>query len=85
MLRVSLAHGQRVRHWRELRGLQQGDLAAKANMDHARLCRIELGKTEARAEEIERLAEAMGLTMAEFYAIAVDEIVATAKKRPKAS
>lgn len=64
---VSLEPGQRVRHWRELRGVTQADLAAGAEMDNARLCRIENGKTEPRAEEIERLAAALGLSMPEFY------------------
>lgn len=64
---VSLSAGQRVRHWRELKNVSQLDLAERAKMDNARLCRIENGKTKARAEEIERLAAALELSMAEFY------------------
>lgn len=47
--------------------MTQADLAAKAKIDNARLCRIEKGNTAARAEEIERLAKAMNLSMPEFY------------------
>lgn len=61
-----------MRHWRELRGVNQQTLASDAGIDPARLCRIELGKTEAKAEEIERLAAALDLTMPEFYG-ALDE------------
>lgn len=56
-----------MRHWRDLRGVRQQDLASDANIEPARLCRIELGKAKARAEEIERIAKALKLTMAEFY------------------
>lgn len=64
---MTLHAGQRVRHWRELRGIHQADLASAAKMDSARLCRIENGKTKPRAEEVERLAAALDLTMPEFY------------------
>lgn len=73
---VSLPPGKRVRHWRELRDVQQQTLAEKADIDVARLCRIELGKTEPKAGEIERLAAALDLTMPEFYG-AIDEVKAS--------
>ena len=52
--------------------MHQSDLASAAKMDNARLCRIENGKTKPKAEEIERLAKALDLTMPEFYG-ATDE------------
>jgi transcriptional regulator with XRE-family HTH domain len=64
---VSLQTGQRVKYWRELRGLKQNDLAERADMDSAKLCRIELGHTKARVEDIEAIAKALDLTMAEFF------------------
>lgn len=64
---MTLHTGQRVRHWREIRNISQLELANRAKMDNARLCRIENGKTPAKAEEVERLAEALELTMPEFY------------------
>lgn len=62
-----MSAGKRVRHWRELRGMTQAALAERANIEPARLCRIELGNTEPKAGEIERLAAAMDMTMSEFY------------------
>lgn len=47
--------------------MHQVDLADKARIDPARLCRIEKGNTKAKAEEIEQLARALNLTMPEFY------------------
>ncbi len=69
---MTLQAGQRVKHWRELRGMSQLELADLAKMDNARLCRIENCKTKPKAEEIERLAEALRLSMPEFYG-ATDE------------
>lgn len=68
---VSLPPGQRVKHWREIRGLSQVELAERAEMDNTKLCRIEKGETEARARDIEQLAAALDLTMPEFYGEAV--------------
>jgi transcriptional regulator with XRE-family HTH domain len=73
---VSLPPGKRVRYWRVLRGIDQRDLAKDADIDAARLCRIELGKTEPKAGEIERLAAALDLSMPEFYG-AIDEAKAS--------
>lgn len=64
---MSLHAGLRVRHWRELKGVSQLDLAERVKMDPARLCRIENGRTRARADEIERLAKELDLSMPEFY------------------
>lgn len=67
------APGPRVRHWRELRDMTQSDLAKRAKIDNARLCRIENGKTQARADELERLAAALELSMPEFYGAVGEE------------
>jgi transcriptional regulator with XRE-family HTH domain len=69
---VTISAGQRVKHWRELRGVTQADLAAIAKIDNTRLCKIEKGKLTAKADEIERLAKALELTMPQFYG-GVDE------------
>lgn len=64
---VTLQSHQRVRHWRELKGVSQLELATRAKMDNSKLCRIESGEIQARAADIERLAKALNLTMPEFY------------------
>lgn len=56
-----------MRHWREIKGLSQADLAAAAGMPDYKLCRIELGQTELRAREAELIAVALNLSMGEFY------------------
>jgi transcriptional regulator with XRE-family HTH domain len=64
---VNLQPGKRVKYWRELKGISQSDLAARAKMDKTKLSRIESGEQKVRALEIERLARELELTMPEFY------------------
>lgn len=64
---MTLEPGKRVRHWRELKGVSQTELADRAKMDKTKLCRIESGEMKARAIDIERLARELDLTMPEFY------------------
>jgi len=59
--------GVRVRHWREIYGLTQLELARAARMDNTKLSRIETGEQEARESEVQTIAKALGLTMVEFY------------------
>lgn len=64
---MTLTPGQRVRHWRELRGLSQAELARRAKLPNYKLCKIEGDEQEVRAKELEEIAIALDLTMAEFY------------------
>lgn len=64
---MKLRPGERVKHWRELYGITQTELAERAKMDNSKLSRIESGEAKARAEDIERLAKALSLSMPEFY------------------
>ncbi len=64
---VALNPGKRVKHWRELKNVSQTELADRAAMDKSKVSRIESGDIKPRAEDIEVLAKAMGLSMPEFY------------------
>lgn len=64
---VALAPGERLRYWRELLGLTQAQLAARAEVDETKVSKIENGKQQLRAAEAEVFAAALGLTMGEFY------------------
>ncbi len=59
--------GARIKQWREKRGLSLRELAAKADLYASQLHRFEHGQQEPRAVEIEAIAEALKLSMAEFY------------------
>ncbi len=48
------------------RQLSQRDLAAKAAMTQAYLCRIEVGKADPSLSTLERLAVALGVTVSEL-------------------
>lgn len=64
---MALRPGERIRHWRELLGITQADLAERIKFDESKLSRIETGAQEIRAFELEIVVEKLGLTMAEFY------------------
>lgn len=58
---------ERVRLWREAYGWSQAQLAEETGMPQSKISRIETGDTAARADEIEQIATAFGLTMVQFY------------------
>jgi transcriptional regulator with XRE-family HTH domain len=53
--------GQQVRSLRNDRGLSQEQLAAKANVTHATVSRIERGAHEGTMRTIRKLAKALGV------------------------
>lgn len=65
--RERIPGGQRVAVWRRHFGLTVRGLAVDAGLYYSALSRIEHGKQQATADELERLAAAMGLSMPQFY------------------
>ncbi len=62
-----LSAHERVRHWRQLRGMSQEDLGGRCGMPQHKISRIETGATSASIEDVETIVKALGLTMLEFY------------------
>ncbi len=62
-----LTPGQRIRAWRQIKGLSVRQLARMADLHYPALSRIEHGRQSVKAEELERIAKALGLSMLEFY------------------
>lgn len=60
--------GERVRALREAAGVTQVDLAARVGLAPWSLCNMEKGRRRALADEIERIATALGVSIADFYA-----------------
>jgi transcriptional regulator with XRE-family HTH domain len=56
-----------VRSYRTVRSLSIRDLAKKSGIARSVIHRIESGEQEARASQLEAIAKALGLSMAEFY------------------
>lgn len=54
--------------WRVTLGLTKSQVARDARMHLSSYWRVEVGEQEARASEIEAIAKAMGLTVAELLA-----------------
>ena len=53
----------KVRVWREYRGMTPRDLAAKVGLSAAYLSQIETGARDGRFEIIKRIAQALGVTV----------------------
>lgn len=65
---MAILSRERVKHWRELRGLSQEELGDRCGMTQYKISRIETGKTEASADDIELIAtKGFGVSMPEFY------------------
>lgn len=65
--RSRLVVGERISYWRRISGVSQVDLAARTGIDNSAISRMEHGKQEPSASQLERIASALGLTMAQFY------------------
>ncbi|MBP5285603.1 MAG: ImmA/IrrE family metallo-endopeptidase [Kiritimatiellae bacterium] len=59
--------GASVKRMRAERGMSQSDLAAAAGMPNSQLCTIERGRTCPSVAVAARIAEALGLTLAQFF------------------
>lgn len=57
----------RLTRWREHREMTKSALAAAAETTPQAVDRIEAGDSKPSLQMLERLVEAMGVTMAEFY------------------
>ena len=55
-----------IRAWREYFGLTQQELAQRAGMSQPALARLEKGDSKPRASTLKKLAEAMGISVAQL-------------------
>ncbi|HEX7153249.1 MAG TPA: helix-turn-helix transcriptional regulator [Thermoanaerobaculia bacterium] len=66
-LREAIEFGARVRELRVKRDLTQEQLAESAGMNVVQLSNLERGANEPKLSTILRLAQALGVTLAEFF------------------
>ena len=62
--------GDRIRTERERQGLSQGELARKAGLSRTTVNRAERGVVGLNVINVHRIAEALGLTVADLFAVA---------------
>lgn len=58
---------ERVKHWRDLKGLTLRQLAELTGIDKSALSRIENGEQRLLEEHLRALVDAFGVTIADFY------------------
>lgn len=61
--RLLLSGENRVRVWREYRGMSAAQLARRANVPNAQLSALENGSSEGSAQILRRVADALGTTI----------------------
>jgi len=59
--------GLRIQEIRNEKNLEQQDLAANCDYDKSYLSRVEAGKTDARISTYNKIAEGLGVELAELF------------------
>lgn len=77
------AIGGTVRRLRERLGMRQGDLAKKTGMSAAQLCHIEKERNAPSVRTLRRIADALGVPLAELAAGGGDAAGTDARHRPE--
>lgn len=65
--------GENIKRIRTAKNLSQKEVTINANLDTAQYSRIENGKTDPSVNTLERIAKALGITLAELFA-STDEL-----------
>lgn len=74
--------GERIRQLRSQKGLTLAEASAMIGMTPAGLSLIELGKRRITTEQLERLAAALEVSPADFFATDVDVASSPSKEAP---
>lgn len=64
---IKMNIGERIKHFRAAKNLSQKELAASIGMDQAQYSRMESGKVEPTLSSLEKIAEALGIKIAELF------------------
>ena len=59
--------GKHIQKLRELKGISQQDLAAKCNFEKSNMSRLEAGKVNSTLSTLEKVANALDITLAELF------------------
>ena len=66
-------YGKALKIARAIKGVQQGEVALKADLDPSYVCLLEKGKRKPSLETIERLSSALGIPTHLFSLLATEE------------
>jgi transcriptional regulator with XRE-family HTH domain len=64
---IKMNIGERIKLFRTNKNLSQKEVAFSIGIDQAQYSRIESGKVEPTLSSIEKIAEALGISIAEFF------------------
>jgi transcriptional regulator with XRE-family HTH domain len=64
---IQRAIAEALKHWREVRGLSQRELAERTGLHYVHIARLELGQGNPTVSTLETLAEALGVSVPELF------------------
>ena len=76
-----VAIGERVRERRTQLGLNQVELAAKANLSPSYISRLEAGQTGERLEDLVKVAQALGWRLSQLVGGSENELLAELRRQ----
>lgn len=59
--------GKQIQKLREIKGISQQDLAAKCNFEKSNMSRLEAGRVNPSLSTLEKVANALEITLAELF------------------
>ena len=59
--------GEKVKYFRSIKGFSQKEVALSIGIDQAQYSRIESGKVEPTVSSLEKIADALGVEIADFF------------------
>lgn len=59
--------GKQIQKLRELKGISQQELAAKCNFEKSNMSRLEAGRVNPTLSTLEKVANALGVSMVELF------------------
>lgn len=76
-----VAIGERVRERRVMLGLNQVELAQRANLSPSYISRLEAGQTGERLEDLAKVAQALGWRLSQLVGESENELLAELRQR----
>ncbi len=67
MTNIELNIGSMIRHYRQQRGLSQGDIEKQTGLLRCYLSRVEHGRTVPSIGTLQKIASALGLSLSQFF------------------
>lgn len=76
-------YGKRIRELRAQKGISGAELARRVGLDSSQISKIENGASKPSLDALERICDALGLTLSEFFAVDNEQTTVAAHRSDK--